>query len=388
MWQIESFQFNIVLIFTVGFSLASLLGYLANRIHLTAILGYLLAGYLIGPYSPGFVADHNVAEQLAEIGVIFMMFGVGLQFKWQDLKKVNKIAIPGAIFQTGLSTLIGTLFAVFLGWTWQAGVVLGFSIGVASTMVLVRLLTDNNLLKTPQGHIALGWLIVEDIITVLVLLSLPILTGSDISYSIFISILKFCVLILVLHFAGMRFVRFILAKAHSAKSEELFILTVLAIMFVIAIGSVMLFGTSIALGAFLAGMMIAQTDFGEYIFKNTSSLRYAFVVTFFLSVGMLFNPLAILENFQLFVGVIAIIFIVKPLAAFVVASSLGESRKTALIVSIALAQVGEFSFILAEEASRLKILPDAGYDVIVAAAFLSISLNGLICQQFSKRLAL
>jgi CPA2 family monovalent cation:H+ antiporter-2 len=378
---------KVVLILTIGFAFASVLGYLSFRAKLSPILGYLLAGYLIGPYSPGFVADMQISEQLAEIGVILMMFGVGLHFKWQDLMSVKNIAIPGAIGQTLVASTVGAALIYSIGWSLATGIIFGLAIGVASTVVLIRVLTDYNLLNTSEGHIAVGWLIVEDIITVFVLILIPTLTkfvkGSEFSLpvmagSIVWALLKFIILIGLVSTVGYKFVLYVISKIMLTRSHELFTLTILALTFVIATGSSLLFGTSIALGAFIAGMMIGQTEVRHQATMNSMPLKDTFVVIFFLSVGMLFSPTAIVEHFPLFIGVLAIILIVKPLTALVIALVLNYPYRTALIVAIALAQIGEFSFILAEEAMKSHLLPDEGFDIIVACALVSISLNPLL----------
>jgi CPA2 family monovalent cation:H+ antiporter-2 len=384
---VDSLHLKVVLILTVGFGLASILGYLSHRAKLSPILGYLLAGYAIGPYSPGFVADMEVSEQLAEIGVVLMMFGVGLQFKLQDLLSVKKIAIPGALGQTLLAATFGAVLTYALGWSVEAGIVIGLAIGVASTVMLVRLLTDNDLLGTRRGHIAVGWLIVEDIITVFVLLLLPTLAASlnghhisyqDIGASVAIALCKFIILVAFMATLGRLIVKYALSKIVTTNSSELFTLTILALTFVIATGSAVFFGASIALGAFVAGIIIGETDVRHQVSASAMPLKDAFVVVFFLSVGMLFNPYALLEHPHLFLGVLAIILLIKPLVAFLIVILLKHPMQTALTVAIALAQIGEFSFILSEEAMKLNILPDAGYDIVVACAFISISLNPLL----------
>lgn len=386
--DIFSINLQIVLILAVGFAYASILGYLTYRARLSPILGYLIAGYLIGPYSPGFEADLEISEQLAEIGVILMMFGVGLHFKLQDLINVKYIAIPGAIGQTAIATIAGAALIYYeMGWTIEAGIVLGLAIGVASTVVLIRVLTDNALLHTPQGHISMGWLIVEDLITVFALLLIPTLAISKetglisltaLAGTITLIVIKFIFLLLIMFTLGRRIVVYVLAKITQTQSHELFTLTLLALTFVIATGSSVIFGVSIALGAFIAGMVIGQTDVHRKAAHTTMPLRDAFAVIFFLSVGMLFNPMAIFRNYLLFFGILAIILILKPLTAFLIALLLRQSFKTAVIVALALAQIGEFSFILCEEATRLKIMPDLGYDIIVACAIVSIAINPIL----------
>ncbi len=379
----------IVGILTIGFTLASFLAYICQRVGLPAILGYLTAGYIIGPYSPGFVADVGVSEQLAEIGVILMLFGVGLHFKIEDLMKVKKIAIPGAIGQTFFATLFTTLIVHYLGWSIEAGLIIGLCVGVASTVVLVRLLTDNNILHTEKGHIAVGWLVVEDIFTVIILILLPTLgsfsSGVNISFmsitgSVLTVLAKFLTLIFLMFTWGHTCIEYFLKNVARLRSQELFTLTTLALVFLIATGSAVVFGTSIALGAFIAGMVIGKTNVKHQAATNALPLKDIFAVIFFLSVGMLFNPEAILAHFSLFLGIIAVILIVKPLVAYAITLAMGYSMNTALTLAISLAQIGEFSFILAEEAMNLKILPEDGFDILVACALISISLNPLLFQ--------
>lgn len=377
----------IVVILTIGCTLASFFGYVMQRCRLPAILGYLLAGYIVGPYSPGFVADAAISEQLAEIGVILMLFGVGLHFKIEDLLRVKNIAIPGAIGQTFVSALLGALIVYAVGWTVEAGLIIGLSIGVASTVVLVRLLTDNNILHTPKGHIAVGWLIVEDIFTVIILILLPTIAsisqGSSpsvlhITGSVLLAFAKFCILALFMFTWGHKIVDYILTEVARLHSQELFTLTIVALVFLIATSASVVFGASIALGAFIAGMVIGKTHVRYQAAANALPLKDIFAVVFFLSVGMLFNPLAIVANFSLFLGLLAVILIAKPLIAYLMTSFLGYSLNTALTVAISLSQIGEFSFILAEEAMNLKLLPEDGFDILVACAFFSIALNPIL----------
>lgn len=389
----DSLKLQIVLILTVGFGFASILGFLSFKMKLSPILGYLVAGYLIGPYSPGYIADMQISEQLAEIGVVLMMFGVGLQFKWRDLLHTSKIAIPGAIMQTFTTAIIGATLIHSMGWSLEAGIVLGIAIGVASTVVLTRVLSDNKILNTSQGHITVGWLIVEDIITVIALLLISPLAdamkGHEFPLLSTISsfggtLIKFTLFSIALFTFGEKIISRILSEVLQTKYQELFTLTILTITFIIATGSTFLLGTSIALGAFIAGMVIGQTSMREHVSLNTRPLKDAFVVIFFLSIGMLFNPSAITLNLTLFIGVLAIIMIIKPLLAFLITCIFGYPFKTALTVGLALAQVGEFSFILAEEAMKNQILPDQGYDIIVACSLVSISVNPLLFKLVSK----
>lgn len=378
---------KIVLILTFGFALASLLGYLVQRIKLPSLVGFLLAGYMIGPNFPGYVADLNVAEQLAEIGVVLMLFSVGLHFKLENLFKVKKIAIPGAIIQTIAATLVTVLLVRPMGWSYQAGIILGLSVGVASTVVLARVLSDRNLLDSKQGHIAIGWLVVEDIFTVFVLALLPLMVAYNTSdqqsfFAVFKSVsfvlIKFVVLCIFMFTLGYRLVKYILTKIAQSRSQELFTLSVLALVFLIATGSAVIFGTSLALGAFIAGMVIGKTKVRHQAAANAISLKDTFTVVFFLSVGMLLNPIVIKEEFGFFLGIMAIILVVKPLVAFLFVLMFRFPVKIALTVGLALAQIGEFSFILVEQASRLKLLPHGGYDIIVACSICSICINPLL----------
>jgi CPA2 family monovalent cation:H+ antiporter-2 len=380
----DSLKFKLVLILTIGFTLASILGYLTQKCRLSPLLGYLIAGYIIGPYSPGFVADLEVAEQLAEIGVVLMMFGVGLHFNWQDLIKVRGIAIPGATLQTLGSALFTILLLRWIGWPLISSIVVGISLGVASTVVMVKVLSDNKLLKTPEGHVAIGWLVVEDLFTVIALVLLPMLvtiaeggsvSASEMVLSGFDILYKFALMAVMMFTLGRLAVNDILNVIVTLKSEELFTLTTLALIFLIAVGSSLIFGTSIALGAFIAGMIVGQSSSGHAANKAMMPLKDVFLVLFFLSVGMLFNPDAIVYHPYLFFVCLVIILVIKPIIAIGITLFLKYPLKMAVTVGIALAQIGEFSFILAEEALRLNVLPDDGYDIIVAAAMATIALN-------------
>lgn len=382
----ESHNLEIVIILTVGFGLASLFAYIARRLKLPAILGYLLAGYAIGPYSPGFVANITLAEQLAEIGVVLMLFGVGLHFKFQDLLEVKDIAIPGAAGQTLIATLVTVLFLTWDGWLLGPSIIMGLAIGVASTVVLVRVMTDNHLLNTKEGHIAIGWLIVEDIFTVVILILLPTIAAlSSAGEMTFLPILglvllvfaKFAALVVIMFTVGHKLIDKILTSVARLRSQELFILTVLALLFVIAIGSAFIFGTSIALGAFIAGMVIGKTTVRHQAAANSLPFKDIFAVVFFLSAGMLFNPNAVFQYFHLFLAISFIILIVKPVTAYLIAYMKGCSFRVAMTVALSLAQIGEFSFILSEQAMNLNLMPDEGFDILVACAILSISINPL-----------
>ena len=384
----------LILTLAIGFSLALAFGYLTQRLKLSPILGYLLAGIVVSPFTPGPVADQGLANQLAEVGVILLMFGVGLHFHLEDLWDVRKVALPGAIIQSFMATLLGMLVAHLFGWPWAHGLILGIAISVASTVVLIRVLSDNALVDTAKGHIAVGWLIVEDVFTVVVLVLLPAIAtaggaatagggqpGSGIwpvLLSIGLAVLKIAVLGVLVLLVGGKLIPWILAKVARTRSRELFTLSVLAIALVIAVLASVAFGASMALGAFLAGMVVGQSKMSEQAAADALPLKDAFAVIFFVSVGMLFNPNLVLQNWALFLAVMGIILVAKPLGALFIVLVLGRPVGTALTVAAGLAQIGEFSFILSSEASRLGLLPAEGSSVIVAAALVSIGLNPLV----------
>lgn len=390
----DQIKIKLVLILTVGFGYASVLGYLAHRIKLSPIVGYLFAGYLIGPFSPGFIADLHLAEQMAEIGVILMMFGVGLHFKWQQLWKTSRLAVPGAISQMLICTIIGAVLIYSIGGSIETGVIFGLAIAVASTVVLVHVLRENNLLKTTDGHICVGWLVVEDIITVFALLLIPAIAATsggntfpifDIVTNFGASIVKFSILVLIMFTIGNKVFSYIFEKVQLTHSHELFTLTFLAVTFAIAAGAFELFGTSMVLGAFLAGMVMGQTVVHRKVAANALPLQDAFLVIFFLSIGMLFNPSAIPNHFILFVSALFLILIIKPLLAMLISLLFRYPLKTALTIAVSLAQIGEFSFILAEEALKLNLIPDEAFDIIVACSLISISVNPLLFKLIASR---
>jgi CPA2 family monovalent cation:H+ antiporter-2 len=377
-------QLDLILTLTGGLAAALLMGYGTHRLGLSPIVGYLLAGVLVGPNTPGFVANHLIAEQLAEIGVILLMFGVGLHFHLRELLAVRRVAVPGAVGQSLVATLLGCLVAVGVGWGWSAGVVFGLAISVASTVVLLRVLADNNDLHTPTGHIAVGWLVVEDLFTVLVLVLLPVIfkpgaaDAGAVAQAIGWSVVKIGVLVGFVFFVGGRVIPWLLGRVAATRSRELFTLTVLVLALGIAVGAAKLFGVSMALGAFLAGMVVGQSDFSSRAASEALPMRDAFAVLFFVSVGMLFEPSFLLANPSLVAMTLAIVMIGKPLGAIAIVLVLGYPFRTALAVAIALAQIGEFSFILAVLGRQLKILPNEAHQALVAAAILSISANPLL----------
>lgn len=369
---------------TGGLAAALLLGYITHRLGLSPIVGYLLAGLAVGPNTPGFVANRELAEQLAEIGVILLMFGVGLHFHLNDLLAVRRIAVPGAIAQSLAATLLGGIAGWCFGYGWGESLIFGLAISVASTVVLTRVLADNNEMHTPVGHIAVGWLIVEDLFTVLVLVLLPAVFGkhsSDISQmigAILLACIKISVLVGLTIVVGDRFIPFLLSRVAATRSRELFTLTVLVMALGIAVGSSRLFGVSMALGAFLAGMVVGRSEFSLRAATDALPMRDAFAVLFFVSVGMLFDPIELLNAPWVVVVTLAIVLIGKPLAAVAIVLLLGYPVRTALAVAIALAQIGEFSFILAAVGNELNVFSPQATNALVAAAIASISLSPLL----------
>ncbi|HEY1108546.1 MAG TPA: cation:proton antiporter, partial [Opitutaceae bacterium] len=377
---------DISLITTIAFGLTAALicGLIVKRIGLSPIVGYLAAGVILGPYTPGFVGNVELAKQLAEIGVILLMFGVGLHFHLDDLLKVKAIAIPGALGQSAMATVFAMGIAVWAGWGVGGGAVLGVAVAVASTVVLLRVLMDHNLVETSEGRVAVGWLVVEDIITVLVLVLLPALAvkggeGAAVAMPVWqtagIAVLKLAALGAVMAFVGARFVPWLLLKVARLRSRELFTLTVLVIAMAVATLGYLTFGASMALGAFLAGMVVGQSKVSHQAAADALPMRDAFAVLFFVSVGMLFDPRAILDAPWLILGMLLVVLVVKPIAALVIVLVSGHSLRTGLTVAGGLAQIGEFSFILGEMARMYDLMPDEGHHALVACAIVSISLN-------------
>ncbi|MFN0055217.1 MAG: cation:proton antiporter [Planctomycetales bacterium] len=375
---------DLILTLTGSLAAAVVLGYLSQRIGLSPIAGYLVAGWVVGPHTPGFVGNQELAEQFAEIGIILMMFGVGLHFHLKDLRAVQRIAVPGAIGQSLVATLLGLAVGVAAGWSWSAGLIFGLSISVASTVVLLRVLSDSGAMHTPAGHIAVGWLVVEDLLTVVVLVLLPALVGPQTAAAasafrlLGLASLKIVLLVGLIFIVGQRVVPWIIARIAATRSRELFTLTVLALALGIAVGSAQLFGVSAALGAFLAGMVVGRTEFSLRAATEALPMRDAFAVLFFVSTGMLFDPGSLMESPRLAVATGLVIVLAKPLAATLIVLVYRYPLKVALSVGVALAQIGEFSFILAGLGRELEVLPDAATDALVAAALVSITLNPLL----------
>lgn len=384
-------ELGVIWLLAIGLGLACLFGYLAQRAKQSPILGYLLAGFVIGPNSPGFVADPHIAEQLANIGITLLMFAVGLGFHWKDLLAVKKISLPGALILALCSIAAGMLYTVFLGGSWVAGFVIGFAICVSSTVVIVRVLTDKGLLHTQQGHIMIGWTIVEDLISIFGLLLLPSLAAKTfaenssflpIFYQIGWVLVKIMMLGLFVYFLGSRIIETLLKIVSRTKSHELFTLAILASTFLIAMGSSYIFGVSLALGAFIAGTIVGQTDMSHQAAANALPMRDTFAVIFFLSVGMLFNPLAVMNNLPLLFGILAILLVLRPLIGFCIMKTGQYATPVALTVALSTSPIGEYSFILADEGSRLGILPDNAFDVLVASSFITIAITPMLFQLF------
>lgn len=375
---------DLILTLTGGLVAALVLGYLTQRLRLSPIVGYLLAGLVVGPNTPGFVANKHLADQLAEVGVILLMFGVGLQFHVKELLEVRRIAIPGALCQILVATVLGCFIGMGMGWGRPAGIVFGLAISVASTVVLLRVLSDNNDLHTPTGHIAVGWLVVEDLFTVLVLVLLPVIFGSgqvspaNVPLALVLALAKLGVLVVFTLLAGGRLIPWVLSQVARTRSRELFTLTILVIALGIAVASAKLFGASMALGAFLAGMVVGRSDFSLRAASEALPMRDAFAVLFFVSVGMLFDPRRLVEAPGLVAATLATVLLGKPLAALALVWLLRCPLRTGLSVAVALAQIGEFSFILATVARDLGLLPDLAHNALVAASIVSISINPLL----------
>ena len=370
----------------LGLSAAFVGGFLARRLRLPSIVGYLLAGVALGPFTPGLVADPGLATELAEIGVILLMFGVGIHFSFRDLLAVRGIAIPGAVFQIVVATSLGVALALLLGWGIPAGIVLGLALSVASTVVLLRALMQRNVLDSIHGRAAVGWLIVEDIFTVLVLVLLPSFallvdggtTGAAVLLPLGEAVLKAAALGLVMVVVGVRVVPWLLVQVARDGSQEMFTLAVLAVALGIAFASSAIFGVSLALGAFLAGAVVGETDLSHKAAADALPLRDAFAVLFFVSVGMLLDPGYLLANPLAILAAVALIVIGKSLAAVAIVAILGYPVRTGLTVGAGLAQIGEFSFILATAGVGLGLLPVEAYQLVVAGAIISITLNPLI----------
>ena len=393
---------ELIAIIALGLVIAFLFGMLAQRLRLPPLVGYLVAGIAIGPFTPGFVGDQKLAGQLAEIGVILLMFGVGLHFSIKDLMAVRTIALPGAVVQIAVATAMGGGLALAWGWGLGAGLVFGLALSVASTVVLLRALEERNLLDSDKGRIAVGWLIVEDLAMVLALVLLPALapslggggggdhaTGNSLAHwlsgylgdsiwlTLSLTLAKVGLFTTLMLVAGRRAVPWLLDQAARTGSRELFTLAVLALALGIAFGSAELFGVSFALGAFFAGMVLAESDLSHQAAADSLPLQDAFAVLFFVSVGMLFDPGILVREPLSVMAVLGVILLGKSIAAVAIVLAFKHPVGTALTIAASLAQIGEFSFILVGLGLSLKLLPEEGRDLILGGALLSITLNPL-----------
>ncbi len=378
---------SLIAILAAGFGLALILGFTAARLRMPPLIGYLAAGIVIGPATPGFVADLNLAAQLAEVGVILLMFGVGLHFSLEDLVAVRRIAVPGAILQIAVATLLGTATALLWGWGAGGALVFGLCLSVASTVVLLRALEARDQLKSVNGQIAVGWLVVEDLVMVLVLVLVPALsavlsdaTGSDVQGSglwetIGWTLAKVAAFIAIMLVFGRRLLPRVLWWVARTGSRELFTLSVVAVALGVAFGAAALFDVSFALGAFFAGMMLRESEFSHRAADESLPLRDAFAVLFFVSVGMLFDPTIIWNEPLRLLAVVCIIMVGKTIAAVALVLVFNYGLRSALTIGASLAQIGEFSFILAGLGVALGLMPEEGRSLVLAGALLSIAMN-------------
>ncbi len=376
---------DLILTLTGGLTAALIFGYIALRLGLSPIVGYLVAGITVSANTPGFVADEGLAKQMAEIGVILLMFGVGLHFHFRELLAVKRIAIPGALVQSAVATIVSMVVLRAFGWSWGEGAVFGMAIAVASTVVLTRILSDNHHLHTPTGHIAIGWLVVEDILTVFVLVLIPAIFGDEvavgsgkIAMAVLLTTLKIAALVAFTFLVGGRVIPWILTLVARTRSRELFTLSVLVVALGIAVGATKLFGVSMELGAFLAGMVVGRSEFSTRAATDALPMKDAFAVLFFVSVGMLFNFNSLLETPWLVLATIAIVMVVKPLSAIVITVLLRYPLGTALSVGAVLSQIGEFSFIVGTMGSKYGLVSDQAFNAIVATAIVSITFSPLL----------
>ncbi|MBK8998838.1 MAG: cation:proton antiporter [Myxococcales bacterium] len=375
---------SVLMTFAGGLTGALLLGFLAHRLKVSPIVGYLLAGVAVGPFTPGFVADRAIAEQFAEIGVILLLFGIGLRFHLKEMIAMWRVVVPGALLQSTMSTLALALLLRSLGWSWAAGLVLGMAISVASTVVMALVLAERRDLHAPIGYIAIGWTVVEDLLTVIMLLLLPILfapsgvASSSAGAALGLAGVKVVGLVAVVVVLGRWVIPGALERIEKTRSRELFTLSVLVLAVGIAVGSAQLFGVSMALGAFLAGLAVGRSEFAARAAGDAVPMRDAFAVLFFVSVGMLFDPRSLGQAPLVIAAVLVVVVVVKPIAAMLSVRLLGIRWATAVPVGAAFSQIGEFSFIVGTVARELGLIGDAGWNALVGASIISIVLNPVI----------
>jgi len=384
----------LIAVLVIGLGLAFIFGTIANRLKLSPLVGYLLAGVAVGPFTPGFVANKSLTLQLAEIGVILLMFGVGLHFSPRELLAVRRIAIPGALLQVAVATALGEVVAWFIGWNFGTGIVFGLSLAIASTVVMTRTLQERHLMDSDRGHIAVGWLVMQDFITVLALVLLPpialALKGGHVELSsllraLGITIVKLGGFVAFMLIVGRRVIPWVLHYTAHTGSRELFRLAVLSVALGVAFGAAELFGVSIALGAFFAGMIMSGSQLSQRATEETLPLRDAFAVLFFVSVGMIFDPLVIVHEPGTLAMSIAVVIIGIGGAAFLIARLFGYPFATALFIGAGLAQIGEFSFILADLGIGQGLLPDRARDLILGTSILTILINPFLVAAAERR---
>ncbi len=377
---------SLIMTLVGGFVLAFVLGMLANRLRLSPLVGYLVAGIVVGPFTPGYVADAELAPQLAEIGIILLMFGVGLHFSPQDLMRVRRVALPGALAQITAATLLGWGLGLLLGVGHLESALLGFSLSVASTVVLLRALEERKQIRTEVGQIAVGWLIVEDLVIVVALVLLPLIVlptdqafhAGAVAGSIGLTLLKVAVFVGLMFVVGGRVLPWLLVRIAHTKSRELFTLGVLSIALGIAWLAYAVFGASFALGAFVAGLVLNGTPLGHNAAERSLPLRDAFAVLFFVSVGMLFDPSIVVREPGAVLGVLGIVVVGKSLAALAITAAFKLDRKSSFTVAAALAQIGEFTFLLAGVSVYLGAMSRETQDLVLSAALMSIALNPFV----------
>jgi CPA2 family monovalent cation:H+ antiporter-2 len=382
---------TLVVTLTAALAVALVLGWITQRLGLSTLVGYLLAGIVVGPHTPGFVADGPLASRLAEIGVILLMFSVGMHFHVQDLLRVWRVAVPGAVAQSAVAGVLGWLLARALGWSDAAGAVFGMSLAVASTAVLTRMLIDHGRLATHGGHVAVGWLIVEDVFTVIALVALPALAaaqagngGAGLGMELLVALGKAVAFGVLLWALGNPLVKRIMEPVARTRSEELFTLAVFVVALGIAVIAAGVFHVSVALGAFFAGLVVGRSRIGPQAAGYMTPFRDVFAALFFVSVGMLLDPWFPREQPLLVLAAAAIVLVAKPIAAWVIVRLLRDTPRTAATVSVGLAQIGEFSFLLAALGVSLGVLPQAGLDTLVAAAIVSIAVNPLLFRWLAR----
>jgi CPA2 family monovalent cation:H+ antiporter-2 len=391
-------KYALISTIVLGLVLAFVFGFIAQRLRLSPIVGYLVAGVAVGPHTPGFVGDIDLAMQLAEIGVILLMFGVGLKFSLSDLWSVRGVALPGALVQIGVAMGLGYLFGIMTGLPPAESVVLGVSLSVASTVVLLRALEERKLTKTEEGRLCVGWLVVEDVVIVLAIVLLPTLVAigdggqvsSDAALRLVETLLKIAAFVALMLVVGARVFPWLIVQVAHTKSRELLSLGTIALALGVAYAAYAIFDASFALGAFLAGIMLNGTKFTHKIAEDSQPLRDTFAVLFFVSVGMLFNPMALVEQPLAIAAVLGIVVLGKGLAALAITMLFKLPLKTGLLVAAALAQIGEFSFVLAGLGRLLGVMSDETYNLILAAALLSIAINPLLfvaVERWEKRQA-